>query len=145
VFGQVLGGEVVAFVNVGAVDLEVHDVRPIFEGDDAEEGKKSVEDGSEVDGIILCEEHHSGDGVDIKKEEEEEGDVEHRWRSLKRRSTGPKPPEAGMRQTATMRKSNTFQGSLKKSNGRGESAMIFRMISKMKMRRTRASSEERRV
>lgn len=49
--------------------MEIHDVGPVFEGDDAEEGEEGVEEVAEVDGVVFCEKHHSGDGVDVEEEE----------------------------------------------------------------------------
>ena len=63
----------------------------------------------------------------------------------KSRRTGPKLPLAGMRQIATMMKSKTFHGSLKKSSGRGEWAMSLSAISMMKISRTSRSSVFKRV
>lgn len=70
--GRVVGSEVgladvVAFVDVGAVDLKIHDVGPVLEGDDAEEGEEGVEDVAEVNGVVFGEEHDSADSVDVEE------------------------------------------------------------------------------
>ena len=80
--GEVGGADVVALIDVGAVNLEIHDVGPVFEGDDAEEGEEGVENIAEVDGVVFGKEHHSGDGVDVKEKEEQDGDVEHGGKAL---------------------------------------------------------------
>ena len=75
--GEVFGADVVALVDVGTINLEIHDVGPVFEGDDAEEGEMGVKDVAEVDGVVASEEHDACDGVDIEEEKEKNGDVEH--------------------------------------------------------------------
>ena len=82
--GEVGGADVVTFVDVGTINLEIHDVGPVFEGDDAEEGEEGVEDVAEVDGVVFGKEHHSGDGVDIEKKEEQDGDIEHGGEALEK-------------------------------------------------------------
>ena len=80
--GEVGFGDVVAFVDVRAVDLEIHDIGPVFEGDDTEEGEEGVEDVAEVNGVVFGEEHDASDGIDVKEEQQQDGDVEHGGKAL---------------------------------------------------------------
>ena len=74
---KVRGGEVVSLIDVRAVDLEIHHVGPVFEGDDSEEGEEGVAEMAKMHGVICSEEEYACYTIDVKKEEQEKGDIDH--------------------------------------------------------------------
>ena len=80
--GEVRSGKIVSLVNIGAMNLEIHHVGPVFQSDDPEEGENGVAEMAEMHRVICSEEEYARYTIDVEEQEEEDGDIEHRGKAF---------------------------------------------------------------
>jgi len=61
--------DIVALIDMRAVDLEIHHVSPVLESDDAKETEQRVGDMAKVDRVVFGKEHNASNSINIEEEE----------------------------------------------------------------------------